>query len=197
MGEHLRRFGDRSGAGRMEGIEQPDLDVGVGGQRLEHPRVVAHVEIVQQHAHMHPALGSLQQVQGDQAPGRIVVEDEILQIDGVLGLVGKADPTEQRVGAERHQAEAGRRGWIGDLGSGGGLLLGGCIGALRGDDRRFLVFRAGCGWTVMLHHRRQADDGLVIRRRAAGVCRRRIRRRLRDLLVGCRRGRRRLLIGWL
>ena len=69
----------------VEWIEQPHLDVGVQvghGQALV---LVARIEVVDQDANAHAALGGAQQLAGQQPPGEVLVPDVVLRVQRAFG----------------------------------------------------------------------------------------------------------------
>jgi hypothetical protein len=71
-------------------VEHANLDVLVRVERVEHLHRVREVDVVEQHAHAHAAIRRRQQALRQQAPGRVVLEDVVLQVDRVPGVVANA-----------------------------------------------------------------------------------------------------------
>ena len=67
----------------------------------------AFVQIVEQDAHAHAAIGRGEEMLREQLAGRVAVEDVVLQVDRIFRAVGERKPREQRVDRVR-QAGAGR-----------------------------------------------------------------------------------------
>ena len=104
--QHLRRLRDRAGLAGIEGIEDPDLDLVVRIERIEHRLGVLVVDVVHQQAHAHAAVGRGQQVLGEQFASGVIGEDEVLQVDADAGLVHQRQPAEQPVRAQGEHAES-------------------------------------------------------------------------------------------
>src|SRR6185312_11008558 len=100
LGQHRRLLGG-------ERIEQAHFDVRVGIQRIEQVDRIACIDVVHQQAHAHAAVRRGQQPLRHQPPGRVVVEDVVLQVQRMLRVVGQRHAAHQRIGAAHEQAEAG------------------------------------------------------------------------------------------
>ncbi len=68
-------------------------------------------DVVQQHAHPHPAIGGAQQRVGEDAPGQVVVPDVILDIQRTLRRLGQDDACQQGIDAAFQRAKAALPGW--------------------------------------------------------------------------------------
>ena len=73
-------------------VEQPDLDVGGGGQAGEQVAQVAGVEIVDRQAYAHAALSCVAQRPRDRPAGRVVSDQVVLQVDRVVRVLDHREP---------------------------------------------------------------------------------------------------------
>ena len=96
--DELADLGQHRRVARVERIEQPHFDVRMRIERIEHVLGVAGIEIVDEQAHAHAAIGGGEQSLRDQLAGRIGVEDVILQIDRLRRFVGEHDAAHHRIG---------------------------------------------------------------------------------------------------
>ncbi len=103
-----------------EGVEQPHFDVRRFGQCAQHRVGLRGEQVVDQQAHAHAALAGVAQQTQQQAPGGVVVDDVVLQVQTVAGAPNQLQARVQRIGAQRQQPEAGqvarRGGGPGDFG---------------------------------------------------------------------------------
>ena len=70
-----------------KGVEQADLDVGMGVEGGEDVVHAVGVVVIQQEAHAHAALGGLEQLAQQLPACGVVVPDVVLRVDGHAGVV--------------------------------------------------------------------------------------------------------------
>jgi hypothetical protein len=90
-----------------EGIEEPDLDPGIGGQTEQRFVESRGIEIVQKQPHANAARGRIAQRAQHQPAGGVVGDQVGLQIDGRSGAGDELDPRRERV--VRHRNRTHRR----------------------------------------------------------------------------------------
>ena len=79
-------------------IERADLDVGMCRELRDRGIAIDDAEIVEQHAHAHPAIGGPDNAVGEQVPADVGVPDEVLQIERSFGEIGQGESRYQRHG---------------------------------------------------------------------------------------------------
>ena len=89
-----------------KGVEQPDLDIGVGVQRQQQRVFASGVQVVEDQAHAHAAQRGVAQRAQQVAAGLVVVDLVVLDVERAFGAARQFQPRLQRVLAGRHQAEA-------------------------------------------------------------------------------------------
>lgn len=91
-----------------EGIEQPDLDVGMPVERREDGVEPGDAIVIQQHAHAHAAVGCLPHGLQHQCAGKIAVPDVILNIETACRRACKEDARGKSVAAVIEHMDAGQ-----------------------------------------------------------------------------------------
>ena len=72
-----------------EGVEQADLDVRVGVEGRDRRVAVLEVDVVDQDAHPDATVGGAKESINQDAPGRIALPDEVLDVEGPLRQIGE------------------------------------------------------------------------------------------------------------
>ncbi len=75
-----------------KGVDHADLDIRVGIQRGEGRVAALEVQVVEQHAHAHPAVGGPNQTLGQQPAGGVRLPDVVLHVERLLGEIGERGP---------------------------------------------------------------------------------------------------------
>ena len=95
-----RRVGEevpQAAAAGAKGVEGTDLDVGMCRQLRDRGIAIDDGEVVEQHAHAHPAVGGPDDAVGEQVPARVGVPDEVLQIERPFREIGQGESRFQRL----------------------------------------------------------------------------------------------------
>ena len=132
--EELAGLGECGPIAETERVEQAHLDVRMRVERVEHAVLSADVEIVEQDAHAHAAIRSREDALRDEPAGRVVVEDVVLQVERMRGVVDQHDAAHQRIGVAEQRAESGIVVVLGDFGL--HVTRRRCVGHRRDRGRR-------------------------------------------------------------
>ena len=101
---------DAAAAVAAERIEEAHLDVRERRQAAQQRVGVGRVEVVDEEADAHAAQARVAQRGHEEAPGRVVLEHVVLDVERGRRALRELDPGVERVGAERQQANAGLLG---------------------------------------------------------------------------------------
>ena len=93
-----------------ERVEQLDGDARVAIEGAEGGVAPAGVDVVEQQAYLHPAIGGGEDVVGEQGSGLVIMPEVVLEIERPRGGVRQVETGGERVGAGREQPD-GRNGW--------------------------------------------------------------------------------------
>src|SRR5262249_39654676 len=95
---------------RGERIEEADVDVGIGIERGEIDTRAGTVEVVDEKANTHAAVGGVKQRAQQIAAGGIVRPEKVLRVDGPLSEMRKGIARLESSAARRDEVEAGKIG---------------------------------------------------------------------------------------
>ena len=89
-------------AAAAKGVEGTDLDVGMRRQLRDRGIAIDDAEVVEQHAHAHPAIGGPDDAVGEQVPADVGVPDVVLQIERPFREIGQGESRFQRLAPVAH-----------------------------------------------------------------------------------------------
>ncbi len=94
-------------APQVQGVEQANLDLGVGGEGGDDLVEAVAGGVVQQDAHTHATVGGLEQFIHQHARADAVVDDVVLQVEAGLGVPDQLGAGHEGFAAVGQQAETG------------------------------------------------------------------------------------------
>ena len=100
-------------AAAAKGVEGTDLDVGMRRQLRDRGIAIDDGEVVEQHAHAHPAIGGPDDAVGEQVPADVGVPDEVLQIERPFREIGQGESRFQRPAPVAHVHDPRLPGMLG------------------------------------------------------------------------------------
>jgi len=86
--QRAQQSGGQLSSAHGKRIEQPHLDVVVGGKREQQLVITGGIQVVDQQAHAHAALCRIAQLAQEVAPGRVVLDLVILNVQRPFGTPG-------------------------------------------------------------------------------------------------------------
>ncbi len=93
-----------------EGIEEADLDIGMRVERREVGVAILEVDVVDQDAHAHAAVGGAKQVSGEEQAGGIRIPLVVLHVETSFGQVRQHDARRERFAPAPDDREPGLAG---------------------------------------------------------------------------------------
>ena len=94
----------------VEGVENPDLDVRVAIELQNALIAGLGIAIVHEDAHAHPAIRGVPQLLGEERPRLVSAENEVLQIEGALGISRDLYASGEAVDAALDEMKTGQPG---------------------------------------------------------------------------------------
>ena len=131
-----------------ERVEDADLDIWMRVERREVGIAILEVDVVDQDAHAHAAVGGAKQVSGEEQAGGIRIPLEVLHVETSFGQVGQHDARRERFAPAPDDREPGLA-----------RVLRGERGNFAADRRGFVGLEGGrLGARIVLRHRGAAAD---------------------------------------